>query len=79
MLKIGDSPGWFLLLMIIPLINLYAFGKTYVGIAEAFGKGIGWGVGLWFLPFVFFPLLAFSDASYRGGAGGSGGGGQVAV
>jgi hypothetical protein len=79
MLKIGDSPGWFLLLMIIPLINLYAFAKTYVGIAEAFGKGIGWGVGRWFLPFVFFPLLAFGDASYRGGAGGSGGGGQVAV
>lgn len=79
MLKIGDNPGWYLLLMLVPLVNLYAFGKMYVGIARAFDKGIGWGVGLWFLPFVFFPLLGFGDATYHGGPGDSGAGGQPAV
>ncbi|WP_137284696.1 DUF5684 domain-containing protein [Halorussus salinisoli] len=80
MLKIGDNPGWYLLLMIIPIANLYAIGKMHVGIAKAFGKGVGWGVGLWFLPFVFFPMLAFGDASYHGGgSGGGSAGGQPAV
>ncbi|NEU55678.1 DUF5684 domain-containing protein [Halorussus sp. MSC15.2] len=80
MLKIGDNPGWYLLLFIIPIANIYAAGKMYVGVAKAFGKGIGWGVGLWFLPFVFFPLLAFGDASYRGGGrGGGSAGGEPAI
>lgn len=77
MLKIGDNPGWFLLLMLIPIVNLYALGKMHVGIAKAFGKGVGWGIGLWFLPFVFFPMLAFGDATYRGGGGPAGG--QAAI
>lgn len=76
MLKIGDNPGWYLLLMFIPLVNLYAVGKMHLGIAKAFGKGIGWGAGLWLLPFVFYPMLGFGDASYlgHGGSGGSTGG-----
>ncbi|MFC4447508.1 DUF5684 domain-containing protein [Halorussus aquaticus] len=80
MLKIGDNPGWYLLLFIIPIANIYAGWKMYVGVAKAFGKGIGWGVGLWFLPFVFFPLLAFGDASYHGGGrGGGSAGGEAAI
>lgn len=70
MMKIGDNSGWLLLLMVIPILNIYAAGKMHVGIAKAFGKGIGWGVGLWFLPFIFFPMLGFGDATYRGGSGG---------
>lgn len=78
MLKISDNPGWFLLLMVIPVINLYPLAKMYSGMARAFGKGIGWAIGLWILPFVFFPLLAFSSASYTGHGGGSAGGQPVA-
>ncbi len=79
MLKIGGNPWWYLLLMMVPLVNLYALGKMYIDLARAFGKGIGYGLGLWILPFVFFPLLGFSDAQYRGagGGGGRGGGGGV--
>ena len=77
MLKIGDNSGWYLLLMLIPLVNLYALWKMNIGIAKAFGKDIGWALGLWFLPIVFLPLLAFGDASYRGG--GDSAGGQVTI
>ena len=72
MLKIGDNSGWYLLLLLIPLVNLFVLAKMNIDIAEKFGKGFGFGLGLTFLPFVFFPILAFGDATYRG-AGGSGG------
>jgi len=39
-----------------------------VDTARRFGKGTGFGIGLFFLPFVFFPLLAFGDAQYAGAA-----------
>jgi hypothetical protein len=66
MLRIGNNPGWYLLLMFVPLANLYAFAKMYSGLAKAFGKGIGWAIGLWILSFIFFPLLAFGDYRYQG-------------
>ena len=34
--------------------------------AKAFGKGTGYGIGLAFLGFIFFPMLGFSDATYTG-------------
>jgi len=34
------------------------------GIARRFGKGGLFAVGLIFLPFVFYPILAFGSASY---------------
>lgn len=36
-----------------------------IRIANAFGKGAGFAVGLIFLPFIFFPILAFGDAEYQ--------------
>ncbi len=35
------------------------------GVARGFGKGGGFAVGLVLLPFVFYPILAFSDAQYQ--------------
>ena len=34
--------------------------------AKVFGKSAGFGVGLIFLPFVFYPILAFGSAQYKG-------------
>jgi hypothetical protein len=33
-------------------------------IAKNFGKGAGFGVGLWIVPFIFYPILGFGDAGY---------------
>jgi hypothetical protein len=35
-------------------------------LARAFGKGSGFGIGLVFLPMIFYPILAFGDAKYQG-------------
>jgi hypothetical protein len=35
-------------------------------VARAFGRGIGFGLGLAFLGVVFFPILGFGDYRYRG-------------
>lgn len=66
--KIGGRPGWWLLLMFIPFVNLIIFIILYVDIAKAFGKGAGFAVGMLLLPFIFFPILAFGSAQYQGPA-----------
>ena len=66
MLKIANKPGWWLILMFIPIVNLVFMLLLSVALAESFGKGAGFGLGLFFLGFIFFPILAFSDAQYKG-------------
>jgi len=64
MLKIAGKPGWWLLLFLIPVVNLIFLIITYIALATCFGKGAGFAIGMIFLPFVFFPMLAFGDAKY---------------
>jgi len=66
MLEIAGRPGWWLLLMFIPFVNLIFSFIVSLDIARCFGKGAGFGVGLFFLPFIFFSILAFGDAGYTG-------------
>ena len=64
MLKIANKPGWWLLLLLVPLLNLVIIGIMYSEIAKMFGKGIGFAFLLFFLPFIGFPILAFGNAQY---------------
>jgi len=64
LLKIAGKPGWWLLLMLIPFVNFIIAILVYVGVAEHFGKGAGFAIGLIFLSFIFFPILAFGEAEY---------------
>lgn len=66
MLRIGDNEWWWLLVLLVPILNLYAMYKIFAGVAGAFGRGIGFALGLWFLGIVFWPLLGFGDYSYQG-------------
>ena len=70
MLKIGNNEWWWLLVLFVPIIQLYAAYRVFRGVADAFGQGIGFTLGLWFLGFIFFPILGFGDYSYRGHRGG---------
>lgn len=36
-----------------------------IKLANCFGKGIWFALGLMFLPFIFYPILAFSDDKYE--------------
>jgi hypothetical protein len=62
--KIAGKPGWWVLLMLIPLVNIVIAIMVAIGVAANFGKGAGFGIGLAFLGFIFYPILAFGDATY---------------
>jgi hypothetical protein len=64
MLRIVGMPLWWLLVMLIPLVNLIPAFMMISGLSERFGKGLGFALGLIFLPFIFYPILAFGDAQY---------------
>lgn len=69
MLRIGENAWWWLVLLLIPIVNVYALYKIHAGVARAFGRGIGFGLGLTFLGVLFFPLLGFGDYQYRRSSG----------
>lgn len=66
MTKMAGRESWWVLLFFIPGINIVAYIILNVDIAKKFGKGEGFGVGLAFLPFIFYPILGFGDAVYEG-------------
>ena len=66
MLEIVDRPWWWLFLLLIPLVNLIFAVILCIDLAKAFGQGAAFGIGLLFLGFIFYPILAFGDASYLG-------------
>jgi hypothetical protein len=66
LLEIAGKPIWWVLLYLIPCVNLIIAIIVSLDLAKAFGKGTGFGVGLAFLPFIFYPILGFGDARYQG-------------
>lgn len=64
LLQIAGKPGWWLVLFFIPIANLVVGILALLGLCQNFGKGGGFVAGLIFLPFIFYPILAFGDAVY---------------
>ena len=64
LLKIVGKPLWWIIGFLIPIVNFVVAILVMVALAKAFGKGVGFAIGLLLLGFVFFPMLAFSDAKY---------------
>jgi len=64
LVKIAGKEWWWLLLYFIPLVNIVIAILVLSGISRNFGKGTGFTLGLIFLPFIFFPILGFGDATY---------------
>ena len=69
MLKICGKPIWWIVLFLIPGVNVVAALLVNFSLAKSFGKDVGFAIGLVFLTPIFLPLLAFSDATYQGPAG----------
>ena len=65
MLKIAGKPGWWLILLFIPFVNFVIAIIVALALAANFGKGAGFGIGLIFLPFIFYPILGFGGATYQ--------------
>ncbi|NII27867.1 hypothetical protein HB364_22480 [Pseudoflavitalea sp. X16] len=66
LLKIVGKPGWWLIMMIIPVVNLIFAIWALNMLSKSFGKDEGFTVGLLFLGIVFYPILGFGDARYLG-------------
>ena len=72
LLKVVGRPGWWLILYFIPIVNIVVWLIVAIDLAKSFGKGTGYGVGVFFLAFVFVPILGFGSARYVGPAAGTG-------
>ncbi|MHC4545933.1 MAG: DUF5684 domain-containing protein [Planctomycetota bacterium] len=68
--EVGDKPGWMGLAMCfcnfipVPVVGFILYLVLWitisVGVAKSFGRSVLFGIGLSLLPFIFYPILAFS-------------------
>ncbi|MEO1050122.1 MAG: protein kinase [Bacteroidota bacterium] len=65
LLQLINKPWWWLFLMMIPGVGLIWVIWALNLLAKRFGKNTGFSLGLIFLPFIFFPILAFSNCKYQ--------------
>lgn len=65
MLEIVKRPVWWLVLYLVPFVNIVIHLIVTLDTARAFGKGSGFGLGLFFLPVIFYPILGFGSARYE--------------
>ena len=76
LLKVIGRPSWWLLLLVIGVIVpfvgwivLIVIGIIIaIDLAKSFAKSSGFGVGLFFLNFIFIPILGFGESQYVGPA-----------
>ena len=67
MLQIAGKPLWWIILLFIPIANIVVLVLINIALAEKFGKGVGFALGLIFLSPIFWCILGFGDAQYLGG------------
>ena len=64
--QIVGRPAWWIVLFFIPFVNYIALLIIAIDMAKSFGKGAGFGIGLWLLAPIFYPILGFGSAQYVG-------------
>ena len=68
-LKIVGRPWWWLLLMLIPIVNLIVSIIVAIDLAKSFGKDALYGIILlWLFSVIGYLILGFGDAEYQGPA-----------
>jgi hypothetical protein len=65
LLKIVKRPIWWIVLMLIPIVNIVILVILLVDLAKAFGHGVGFALGLIFLGFIFALILGFGSSTYQ--------------
>jgi len=64
-LKLIKRPLWWIILLFIPCVAFIVHIIMMIDLAKAFGKSTGFAIGLIIVPYIFLPVLAFSDAQYQ--------------
>ena len=62
--QVAGRPTWWVLLLFVPVVNIFVSLVLAIDIAKNFGKGTGFGFGLFLFGFIFYPILGFGDAEY---------------
>ena len=65
LLQIVKRPAWWLVLLMVPIVNFATSIVIALDLAKRFDRSAGFGIGLAFLPVVFFPILGFGGARYE--------------
>lgn len=68
LLEVIGRPIWWIVLLLIPCVNIVAAAIINIDLAKSFGQGAGFGIGLWLLPYIFYPILGFGRSAYLGPA-----------
>jgi len=64
LVKISGRPGWWWVLLIVPVVNIVIAIIVLIDLAKAFGKGVGFALGMLLLGVIFMPILGFGSATY---------------
>lgn len=73
LLEIVGKPTWWILLFLVPCVNIVFLVWTTNLLSKSFGQSEGFTVGLLLLGIVFYPMLGFGNYQYLGPAGIPGG------
>ena len=67
LIKVAGYSGWFLLLLLIPVVNIVILVVISLGVAKNFGKsGVFGFIGLFLFSIIGYLILAFGSAQYQG-------------
>jgi len=64
--KLAGKEGWWVILLIVPCINIVAAFFLAQSTAKLFGKELGWTICLFLFPGISHIVLAFGDSQYVG-------------
>jgi hypothetical protein len=70
LLQVIGRPVWWILLFLIPIVNIVILVLVDYDLSKSFGHGGWFTVGLIFLSWIFLMILAFGSSTYRGPAAG---------
>lgn len=66
LLEIVGRPIWWILLFLVPCVNIIVLIIVHLDVAKAYGRSPGFGIGLALLGIIFWPILGFGSARYLG-------------
>lgn len=64
--KLGFGHGWLFLTVLIPYIGPIMAVLAFFYLSASFGKKIGFSVCFMLFPYIFMPILGFSEDPYNG-------------
>ena len=68
LIEIVGKPTWWVILLFVPFVNYIILVWITNLLSKSFGKDVGFTLGLLFLGIIFFPVLGFGSAEYKGPA-----------